>query len=70
MGIKDDWRIGMSYEELHNKYGPWGKCECAGCEAKRAQEVEAELVECTDMRCTGDDDHGPDCAISLSTRER
>jgi len=40
MSMKDDWRRGMSYEDLHRKYGSWGQCECDSCEALRQQERE------------------------------
>ena len=33
-----DWRNGMPYDKLHEKYGPWAHCECESCETKRRDE--------------------------------
>jgi len=40
--IKEDWRSGMSYHDLHVKYGPWGACECDACTLARDRELEAQ----------------------------
>ena len=43
--ILQDWKSGMSYDDLHTKYGPWGSCECDHCDLLRAKEREEENHE-------------------------
>ena len=44
-GIAADWRAGMSYDDLHAKYGPWAECECDVCERGRQWERAAEVLD-------------------------
>jgi hypothetical protein len=44
-GIYRDWRSGMSYDDMHVKYGPWNKCECDPCERGRQWERTEEEIE-------------------------
>lgn len=44
MNVHKDWQRGMSYDNMHVKYGPWGKCECDACDRGRVWErAEEEL---------------------------
>jgi hypothetical protein len=40
--IADDWRAGMSYSDLHDKYGPWAQCECDTCDTARERQREED----------------------------
>jgi hypothetical protein len=42
--MEQDWRRGMSYDDLHDKYGPWGQCECDKCDTMRAVDRVCELL--------------------------
>ena len=39
-----DWQRGMSYDDLHKKYGPSGHCECDSCDKLREVERVCELL--------------------------
>lgn len=42
--IRRDWQRGMSYDDLHKKYGPWGQCECDSCDKYREVERVCDLL--------------------------